>query len=105
MKEGKKPEYPEKTPSDELHKMPHATTRRFKPKARLEPVQQHWWRARKADMLTVTPCVAPVYSVNDPQLATPGLREEKKVNMMSSSAYVLSFHFLAKSATLLNFFH
>ena len=23
MKEGRKPEYPEKTPGDELHKMPH----------------------------------------------------------------------------------
>ena len=39
MKEGRKPEYPEKTPGDELQKMPHTTTRRFKPQARLEPVQ------------------------------------------------------------------
>ena len=30
MKEGRKPEYPEKTPGDELQKMPHATARRFK---------------------------------------------------------------------------
>ena len=37
MKEGRKPEYPEKTPGDELQKMPHATARRFKPQARLEP--------------------------------------------------------------------
>ena len=37
MKEGRKPEYPEKTPGDELQKMPHA--RRFKPQARLEPAQ------------------------------------------------------------------
>ena len=59
MKEGRKPEYPEKTPGDELQKMPHTTARRFKSKARLEPVQQHWWQARKADMLTVTPRVAP----------------------------------------------
>ena len=35
MKEGRKPEYPEKTPGDELQKMPHTTARRFKPKARL----------------------------------------------------------------------
>ena len=39
MKEGRKPEYPEKTPSDELQKMPHTTARRFKPQARLEPAQ------------------------------------------------------------------
>ena len=58
MKEGRKPEYPEKTPGDELEKMPHTTARRFKPQARLEPAQQHWWQARKADMLTVTPRVA-----------------------------------------------
>ena len=32
MKEGRKPEYPEKTPGDELQKMPHV--RRFKPQAR-----------------------------------------------------------------------
>ena len=28
------------------------------PEARLEPALQHWWQARKADMLTVTPRVA-----------------------------------------------
>ena len=39
MKEGRKPEYPEKTPGDELQKMPHTTVRRFKPQARLEPTQ------------------------------------------------------------------
>ena len=39
MKEGRKPEYPEKTPGDELQKMPHTTARRFKPQARLEPAQ------------------------------------------------------------------
>ena len=38
-KEGRKPEYPEKTPGDELQKMPHTTARRFKPQARLEPAQ------------------------------------------------------------------
>ena len=59
MKEGRKPEYPEKTPGDELQKMPHTTARRFKPQARLEPAQQHWWQVRKADMLTVTPRLAP----------------------------------------------
>ena len=39
MKEGKKPEYQEKIPSDELQKMPHTKARSFKPKARLEPAQ------------------------------------------------------------------
>ena len=39
MKEGRKPEYPEKTAGDELQKMPHTTARRFKSLARLEPAQ------------------------------------------------------------------
>ena len=39
MKEGRKPEYPEETPGDDLQKMPHTAARRFKPKARLEPTQ------------------------------------------------------------------
>ena len=39
MKEGRKPEYPEKTPGDKLQKMPHTTARRFKPQAGLEPAQ------------------------------------------------------------------
>ena len=59
MKEGRKPEYPEKTPGDELQKMPHTTAQRFKPQMRLELAQQHWWQARKADVLTVTTRVAP----------------------------------------------
>ena len=33
MKEGRKPEYPEKTPDDELQKMPHTKARRFKPRS------------------------------------------------------------------------
>ena len=39
MKEGRKPEYAEKTPGHELQKMPHTKARRFKPQARLEPAQ------------------------------------------------------------------
>ena len=58
MKEGRKPEFPEKTPGDELQKMPHAKARRFKPQARLEPAQQHWCLAKKADVLIVVPHVA-----------------------------------------------
>ena len=37
--------------------MPHTKARRFKPQARLEPAQYHWWQAWKADVLTVTPRV------------------------------------------------
>ena len=37
MKEGRKPEYPEKTPDDQLQKMPHTKARRFKLHTRLEP--------------------------------------------------------------------
>ena len=57
MKEGRKPEYPEKTPTDELQIMPHTKAQRLKPQRRLEPAQQHWRQARKADVLTVTPRV------------------------------------------------
>ena len=32
---------------------------KFKPQARLEPALEHWWQVRKADMLTLTPRVAP----------------------------------------------
>ena len=60
MKEGRKPEYPEKTPCDELRKMTHTKARKFKPQTRLEPAQQHWWQAREAGVLTVTPRVVPV---------------------------------------------
>ena len=58
MKEWREPECPEKTPGDELQKIPHAKARRFKRQARLKPAQQHLWQARKADVLTVTPRVA-----------------------------------------------
>ena len=58
---------PGETPGDELQKMPHTKASRFKPKARLEPAQQHWWQARKADVLTVTPGVAAYRTVHTPQ--------------------------------------
>ena len=38
---GEKPERPEKTPDDELQKMPHPTVQKFKPKARLESARKH----------------------------------------------------------------
>ena len=56
---GRKPEYLEKAPGDELQKIPNTKARRFKPQARLKPTKQHWWQARKADVLTVTPCITP----------------------------------------------
>ena len=59
MKEGRKPEYPEKTPDDELQKVPHTKTRKFKPQPGLEPAVWYGWQARKADELTITPRVAP----------------------------------------------
>ena len=37
MKQGRKPEYPEKTPDDEHQKIPHTKARKFKPQPRLEP--------------------------------------------------------------------
>ena len=37
MKDGRKPEYPEETPDDELKKIPPTKARKFKPQARLEP--------------------------------------------------------------------
>ena len=37
MKDGRKPEYPDKTPDYELSEMPHTKARKFKPQARLEP--------------------------------------------------------------------
>ena len=40
--------------------MPLTRAWKFKPQPRLEPTLYHWWQARKADMLTFTPCVAPI---------------------------------------------
>ena len=57
MKEGRKPEYSEKTPDDKLQKMPHTKARQSKPQAKLEPAFYHWWQARKADVLTIKPRV------------------------------------------------
>ena len=37
MKDGRKPEYPEKTPDDELQKMPHTKAGKFEPQLRLKP--------------------------------------------------------------------
>ena len=59
MKEGRKPEYTEKTHDDELQKMAHTKARKFKPLGRLESALYHWWQGRKADALTVTPRVDP----------------------------------------------
>ena len=42
MKEWRKPKYPEKTPDDELQKMPLTKAQKFKPQPRLEPALKHW---------------------------------------------------------------
>ena len=61
MKAGRKPEYLEKTPDDVLQKMPYYTEAgKFKPQLRLKPALLHWWQARKADVQTTAPCIAPV---------------------------------------------
>ena len=39
-------------------KMPHTNARKCKPQLRLEPALLHWWQAKKADVLTMTPRVA-----------------------------------------------
>ena len=38
MKERRKPEHSEKTPDDELQKIPHTKAQKFKPRRRLEPL-------------------------------------------------------------------
>ena len=35
--------------------MPHTKARKFKPQVRSEPALSHWWQARKADLITITP--------------------------------------------------
>ena len=59
MKEGRVPQYPEKTPDDKLQEMPHIKDKKFKPQMRLKLALYHWWQARKAGMLTITPYVTP----------------------------------------------
>ena len=59
MKEGRKPEYPEKTPGDELQKMPQGHED-SSPKRDSNPRSSIGGRLGKQDMLTVTPRVAPV---------------------------------------------
>ena len=66
MKEGRKPEYPENTPDDELLKMPLTKARRFKPQPRLEPALQQWWQARKADVHYTTR--RPIHCLSGPQV-------------------------------------
>ena len=52
MREGRKPEYTEKTLGDELQKMPHTKDRRFKRQARLEPALVAGQESRRADLYT-----------------------------------------------------
>ena len=52
-------DYSEKTQDEELHKMPHTKAQNFKIQPKLEPALWYWWQAGKADVLTITPRVAP----------------------------------------------
>ena len=63
MKEGRKPECLEKTPDDELQKVPRTKAWKLKSPPRLEPTLQHCWLAGKADVLTVWPQAALVNCV------------------------------------------
>ena len=54
MKEGRKPQHPEKSPGNKVQNMPYTKAGRFMPQARLKPAQYHWWQTRKADMQTIT---------------------------------------------------
>ena len=49
MKEGRKPEYAEKCPDDELQKVLSSKAPKFKPQPRLNPSLWYWWQARKTD--------------------------------------------------------
>ena len=51
----------EETPNDKLQKMSQTEAGKFKPQLRLEPLLQQWWQAlaRKADVLNISPCIAP----------------------------------------------
>ena len=46
-------EYPEKTPGDELQKMPHTKARRFKPQERLDPHNSTGGRLGNANRYTM----------------------------------------------------
>ena len=54
MKEGRKPEYPDKIPDDELQKIPHILQLEDSSPKRDSNPRMYRWQARKADMLTVT---------------------------------------------------
>ena len=65
MEEGRKPEYPEKTPGDELQKMPYMQPKDSSPKRDSNPHSSIGGRPVKADMLTVTPRVASYIGKHD----------------------------------------
>ena len=54
MKEERKPEYGEKTPNNELQKMPYTKAGKCKPQTRLEPAHWHLWQVRKGDVSYTT---------------------------------------------------
>ena len=59
MKEGRKPEYPEKTPDDKLQKMLHTKAQKFKPQQRLKPTLYIGGRLGKQMCLTLHHTIAP----------------------------------------------
>ena len=65
MKEGRKPEYPGKKPlATSFRKCHILKPEDSSPKRDSNPHSKHWWQARKTDMLTVTPRVAPVVIIS-----------------------------------------
>ena len=54
MKEGRKPKYPEKTPGDELQKMPHTIARRFKPQTGFQAILRNGCSILKKEIETET---------------------------------------------------
>ena len=57
MKVGSKPENPEKTPDDELQKMPHTKARKFKPQAILPSVyNSHFDECRATTLVSCPQC-------------------------------------------------
>ena len=55
MKEGRKPEYLQRSPINKLQILPHSEAQKFKPQQRLKCTFIYWWRtpARKAAMIAI----------------------------------------------------
>ena len=64
MEKRRKPQYPEKTPNDELQKWPHTKARIFMPHLGLEAAPCHWWYALggKTVVYSITPLASFFFS-------------------------------------------